>query len=329
MNVTGGSLFGVPIVLIGHTDNLAWSHTVSTAFRFTPFELKLVPGSPTSYVYDGQTHQMTADKVTVQAKQPDGSIKPQTRTLYSSLQGPIFNSILGLPLFPWTPTTAYAMGDVNGANFRYLNHFFETNLAQSVQQLDGIERKYQGIPWVNTIAADSSGKAYYADIGAIPNVPDSKSQQCVNGALGVAAGKLIGLPVLDGSTSACAWGTDPDAAVPGIFGPRTNLHCSATTTSRTQTIPTGSRTPSSRSRASRGSSATRRPRARCARGSGCSWSSSAWRAATASPATSSRSRISRTSTGPTASTRASCGATTSSRCARPIRRSPARAGRST
>ena len=46
LNVSGASLFGVPAVLIGHTEKLAWSHTVSTAFRFTPFELRLVPGSP-------------------------------------------------------------------------------------------------------------------------------------------------------------------------------------------------------------------------------------------------------------------------------------------
>ena len=41
VNVSGGALFGVPIINIGHTDHLAWSHTVSTAYRFTPFELKL------------------------------------------------------------------------------------------------------------------------------------------------------------------------------------------------------------------------------------------------------------------------------------------------
>ena len=68
VNVSGASLFGVPIVLIGHTDHLAWSHTVSTAYRFTPFELKLVPGSPTTYLYDGQPRQMRADPVTVTVK---------------------------------------------------------------------------------------------------------------------------------------------------------------------------------------------------------------------------------------------------------------------
>jgi acyl-homoserine-lactone acylase len=219
VNVFGASLFGVPAVLIGHTDHMAWSHTVSTAFRFTPFELKLVPGAPTQYLYDGGIRTMTSDKVTVQAKQADGSLKPQTRTLYSTIQGPVLTSILGLPLFPWTPERAYAMGDANAGNFRYLNHFFATDRAQSVSELDAIERRYQGIPWVNTIAADSTGKAYYADIGTIPNVSDAKSAQCANGALAVAAKALIGLPVLDGSRSACAWDNDPDAVAPGTFGP--------------------------------------------------------------------------------------------------------------
>src|SRR3954466_6991243 len=51
-DVAGASLYGVPIILIGHTRTFAWSHTVSTAFRFTPFEVKLVPGVPTKYLVD-------------------------------------------------------------------------------------------------------------------------------------------------------------------------------------------------------------------------------------------------------------------------------------
>jgi acyl-homoserine-lactone acylase len=43
----------------------------------------------------------------------------------------------------------------------------------------------------------------------------------VNGVLGKAVYTAVpGLPVLDGSTSSCAWGTDPGAAAPGIFGPK-------------------------------------------------------------------------------------------------------------
>jgi acyl-homoserine-lactone acylase len=89
VDVQGASLMGVPLILIGNTRNMAWSHTVSTAFRFTPYQLTLVPGSPTSYIFDGKPEQMTSRDVTVDVLQPDGSIKPQTRTLYSTRFGPM------------------------------------------------------------------------------------------------------------------------------------------------------------------------------------------------------------------------------------------------
>ena len=60
LDVSGGSLYGVPAVLIGHTRGLAWSHTVASAWRFTPFELTLAPGDPYSYIVDGQVRKMEA-----------------------------------------------------------------------------------------------------------------------------------------------------------------------------------------------------------------------------------------------------------------------------
>jgi acyl-homoserine-lactone acylase len=213
VNVSGGSLYGVPLILIGHTDNLAWSHTVSTAYRFTPFQETINPVNPRQYLYDGEWKEMKQDQVAVEVGPGD----TRTRTLYSTSHGPVLDSLVGIPL-PWTPATAFSMGDVNATNFRYLNHFFFTNQAQSVDELDRIEKRYQGVPWVNTIAADSSGKAYYADIGAIPNVSDEKARTC-DSVVGVVTFSLLGLPMLDGSRSACEWGNDDDAVAPGIFGP--------------------------------------------------------------------------------------------------------------
>jgi acyl-homoserine-lactone acylase len=217
MNVTGASLYGVPLILIGHTATMAWSHTVSTAYRFTPFQLTLVPGDPTAYMYDGQAVQMTSRQVTVQVKQPDGTIGPETRTLYSSRFGPVFDSLEGIPL-PWTTSTAFALGDANANNSRIVNTFFGFDRAGSVAQVLAILKRYEGIPWVNTIAADKYGNALYADIGSIPNVPNSLAAAC-DTTLGAATFQLDRLPILDGSRSACNWKNDSDAAVPGIFGP--------------------------------------------------------------------------------------------------------------
>ena len=222
INAAGGSLFGVPVILIGHNRELAWSHTVSTAYRFTPFEEKLVPGSPTTYLVDGQPREMKREQVTVKVDTGSG-LEDRTRTLYSTHHGPVFNSILGLPLFPWTPLTAFAMGDANADNFRYLNHFFETNRARSVDELHEILKRNQGIPWVNTVGADKKGRALYADISVVPHVTDEKAATC-NTALGIVAFQLLRLPVLDGLRSSCDWGSDPDAVKPGIFGPSNLPH---------------------------------------------------------------------------------------------------------
>src|SRR5438309_4566222 len=91
LNVTGVGLFGVPAVLIGHTATVAWSHTVSTAFRFTPYQLTLVPGSPTTFLRDGRPMAMTSRTVAVQVPDGHGGLKPVTRTLWTAPgYGPIF-----------------------------------------------------------------------------------------------------------------------------------------------------------------------------------------------------------------------------------------------
>ena len=235
LDVSGGTLYGVPAVLIGHTKGLAWSHTVATAWRLTPFELKLVPGDPYSYFLDGRPTKMKATKLTVEVK---GGQK-RTRTVYETVHGPMFTSLLGLPLFPWTAASGYAMGDVNADNFRYLNHFLETNKAQSVRQYDAIQRRYQGIPWVNSLAADSKGEAYFSMNGAIPNVPNEKAQRCQT-ALGIVTFGQLGLPTLDGSRSRVRMGRGGRARPTRACCPTPGRpRCSGATTWPTATTATG------------------------------------------------------------------------------------------
>jgi acyl-homoserine-lactone acylase len=212
LNVEGATLYGVPLILIGFTKSMAWSHTVSTAYRFTPYQLTLVPGKPTEYVYNGHDVAMTHRTVTVQER--GGHLVHHT--LWYSRYGPVFDNLVGVPL-PWTDGTAFAMADANARNFRVFNHFLHTDEAQSTRQELYILKKYEGIPWVNTLVSDRSGQALYADIGAIPNVTDAKARKC-DTALGAATFKADRLPILDGSRAACNWATNKDSVAPGIFG---------------------------------------------------------------------------------------------------------------
>ena len=214
VNVSGGSLYGVPLVLIGNTKGLAWSHTVATAWRFTPFRLQLVPGDPRSYVVDGETKEMEATEVRVPVR-TDTGVERRTKTIYSTEFGPMIDDLVGIPL-PWTEGSGFALKDVNATNFRYLNHFLDTNKAQTVREYDRIQRKYQGIPWVNSIAADSTGESYYTMQGAIPHVPDELAERC-----NVLAPvyEALGLPVLDGSRSSCDWQSEGSGVAEGTFPP--------------------------------------------------------------------------------------------------------------
>jgi acyl-homoserine-lactone acylase len=219
MNVTGASLYGVPLILIGHTATVAWSHTVSTAFRFTPYQLTLVPGHPTQYLQDGHPVAMTSRKVTVMVRTAGGKLAPRTRTLWRTRYGPVLNSLAGLPL-PWTASTAFAIRDANATNVaRALNTWFGFDRAASTRQVLAVLRKYQGIPWVNTIVSDKPGLALYADIGTIPGVTDALAHAC-DTAFGAETFAASGLPILDGSRTACDWATGPGAAAPGLLGPR-------------------------------------------------------------------------------------------------------------
>src|SRR6516225_4309392 len=218
INVTGASLYGVPLVLVGHNGNVAWSHTTSTAFRFTPFQLTLVKGHPTEYLQNGKAVAMTPRTVTVLARQPDGTLVPVTHTLWWTRYGPVFNNWEGIPL-PWSTTSAFAFADANANNLaRAFSTWFGFARASSTQQILSILKKYQGSPWANTIATDRAGLALYADIGAIPNVSNAEAKRC-DTPLGRGTFAQMGLPVLNGATTSCDWGNDPGAAAPGIFGP--------------------------------------------------------------------------------------------------------------
>jgi acyl-homoserine-lactone acylase len=217
MNVEGATILGIPLIVIGFTSTMAWSLTVSTADTITPYQLALVPGHPTQYVYDGKPVAMTSQTVAVEVATGSGAVVPVSRTLWYTRWGPVTSALLGQPL-KWTGQTAFALADANAGNLRILNHFLATDEAASAAQELSILAKYQGLPWVNTIAADSTGHALYADIGSFPHVTNAEANSC-DTALGRSSFSAFGIPVLDGSRSSCAWGTDKDSAVPGIFGP--------------------------------------------------------------------------------------------------------------
>ena len=214
MDVMGGSLSGFPFVNIGFNKDVAWSHTVDKANHFTLFQLKLDPANPRKYIVDGQSKDMTSKTVTVQVRQADGSLAPVSRTLYSSQFGPLLS--LSAPLV-WGTANAYAIKDANLENWRMGDQWFDINRAASTVEIEAALERNLGIPWVNTIATDRGGSAFYADISTAPNVDRFHQSTCTPDVTMAGVFAQLGVPVLDGSRSSCDWVQDDGAPQPGLL----------------------------------------------------------------------------------------------------------------
>jgi len=205
-DVIGASLWGSPIITIGHSQHVAWTHTVSTNVTTANFTLKLVPGHSTQYLVNGEAVPMTFQDVTVQVLE-GGVLVPHTHRFYYSKFGPILSSPA------WTTTTATAFDDANQTNLRAGDQWLKIGQAASSQELIKSEEEIQGVPWVNTIGSDDKGNAFYTEIAVTPNLPSTY----LNGACNLSATHAVAGP-FDGSKSECELGTDPDSVTPGIFG---------------------------------------------------------------------------------------------------------------
>lgn len=208
LDVMGAALPGLPMINIGFNQHLAWTHTVDSSKHFTLYRLQLDPKDPTRYLLDGQSLPMSKQTVTVQVKQADGQVLPVARDIYSSKFGPI---VQWPGKLDWDTQFAYSLRDANLDNDRVLKQWYAMNQASTLEDLQDSVHQIQGIPWVNTLAADDKGQTLYMNLSVVPNVSREKLAKCSDPRIGT---QMI---VLDGSNSACAWDVDPQAAQQGIF----------------------------------------------------------------------------------------------------------------
>lgn len=214
LNVSGGSLLGSATISIGHNAHVAWSHTVATGVPLNLHQLTLDPADPTTYLVDGKPERMTRRTVTIAVK--DGA--PVTRTQWWTRYGPVTTSLGPAVPLPWTSTTAYALNDPNAANLRASDTALGFSKARTAAEVLGSLERTQGLPWVNTIAADSAGHTLFTQSQVLPRITDDLAQRCST-PLGKVTYPSAGLAILDGSRGDCALGSDTDAVQPGVFGP--------------------------------------------------------------------------------------------------------------
>jgi len=237
LNVTGVGFVGVPGILIGFNDNMAWTHTVSQSKRLTVYQLTLNPADPTQYAYGTgdniEYRDMSSRDFTIEVKDDAGNVSEVTRTLYSSHYGPVMGWL--------NSSTALSFRDANANNTNLVPQWLAMNKAKSLYQFQKAYSDHQGIPWVNTMATDTSGNVFYIDGARTANLnPEAEAQikpllttplstlQAAQDAGMVPAGTVAiatqlqaewkegqGQLVLDGSNPAFEWVNDERTKVPG------------------------------------------------------------------------------------------------------------------
>jgi acyl-homoserine-lactone acylase len=208
----GTGLFTTTIVSIGFNANVAWTHTVSTALRYTLFELDLLQDDPMSYRFGNEVHGLEKREVTIAVSDENGNLSEETHGIYMSHLGPVVME----PDLPWNLERAYVIADANVHNNRAAETYLRFNKARSVDDMLSALRETQGVAWVNTIAADRHGGTLYADISVVPNVDQALLERCqsehVQTWRGISTVVLRAIPE-------CRWRTDPDSQGPGILPP--------------------------------------------------------------------------------------------------------------
>jgi acyl-homoserine-lactone acylase len=130
-DVAGASLVGSPVVNIGWNKDVAWSHTVSTAYRFTPYEYRLA--GPTTYLTDSGPQELERREVTVTVRRDDGSLERVQEDLYRTPEGYVIDA--PALLMPWSVASVWAIRDANAEHLRTIDTFLQMGKATDVRDL--------------------------------------------------------------------------------------------------------------------------------------------------------------------------------------------------
>ncbi|XBQ17344.1 MAG: penicillin acylase family protein [Oceanicaulis sp.] len=209
VDVVGAGLITTPFVGIGHTETIAWTHTVSTARRFGYFELTLDPEDPTRYRVGDEWRDMTERRFEIEV----AGGEPVTRSVYATEFGPV----IATERLPWTAERAYAFA-APSSGLRIIDQYIAIYAAQDVPELHGALARYQATAF-NTMAVDSGGLAFYGDMGLVPNVSAELAEACSASETAMGFWAAARIPVLDASNPDCRWADADDAVQPGVFGP--------------------------------------------------------------------------------------------------------------
>ncbi|GHG08276.1 acylase [Thalassotalea marina] len=200
MNVMGGSLSGMPgVVNIGFNENVAWTHTFSTAEHFVVYQLAMdntLPGN--NQLIDGTRRPIDKRELVIDVAVAPGQTIKLAKMTYSTVQGPM---IVVPGNFEWTDTGAFAVKDANAKNFDIIDHWLAMNVSENLDEFKQAFKDYDGVIFNNTMSADKNGDVFYIDDSTVPHLTPTAIHELTTNPLLIGAKQAAGFTILPGHIS--------------------------------------------------------------------------------------------------------------------------------
>lgn len=195
IDLVGGLFPGTPILLTGVGPNIGWAATVNKPDLYDTFKLVVDDEkNPTRYRMDG--HWKDLERTTIRYNVlRNGALVPVERTGYTSEHGAVYVMDKGV----------YAVSFVGKGDFAHLDQYLAMNMAKTIDDWRAAQVKYNDIPSVNYIVADSKGGiAYFWNAHMPRRVPGWDRTK-----------------ILPGDISETLWkGWEPVEALPAVIRPK-------------------------------------------------------------------------------------------------------------
>lgn len=160
-DVAGVTLAGVPLVVLGQNQNIAWGFT-NVMMDDTDFYVEVTDSDhPDQYFHDGEWKEMTIHEEVIQVKGED----PVNFRVRETHHGPIINEVHGILSENESPPVS--MSWVGSYNTTELDAFFGLNTASNWEEFSEAVKHFW-VPGQNMIYADREGNIGWRPAVAIP-----------------------------------------------------------------------------------------------------------------------------------------------------------------
>ena len=155
IHMYGATQVGLPVLRFCFNDELGFTNTVNQVIGDTSYKLTLAPGG---YLYDGKVLPFTTTDRTLRIKQDDGSIKDETVTIRSTVQGPVF-------VKPNGDTIALRVAGLDRPGM--LQEYWDMGKAANFAEFQAALKRLQ-VPTFNIVYGDRQGHILYIYNGIVP-----------------------------------------------------------------------------------------------------------------------------------------------------------------